>query len=779
MFVESLENKININVSDLVFVASRKRELFLRLEKALIDPPDFAIGVSKREDEARGRTYYSGVNLSCSFKVNEILLEIAGKISVSSEGDNFAVDVVKSIRYPIKLVNEDFAENWISEGKIYAFILAKKRKLTSVTVRISVFHTETLSRRNIIKNYSIEELDSFFRSVVAEFYKFSELIVPHVKSRNSSEEKIAFPFKTPRSGQKEISKEIYSAIKNKQNAIINAPTGIGKTVSALYPALKAQGKGLCNKIFFLTAKNSGNEAALAALKAFRDVGCDLFVLVVSAKSKICDNPCTPKHCFISKGHDQRMISALLEVVSAESFFTKDVILKYAKKHSVCPFMLQTELALFADVVVCDYNYIFDSDISCKLSTALSGNDVFLIDEAHNVVDRLRNVFSERIDVKSLLKLSEKIESSSNLNKTIKGFLKYLRNDIQDSDFSCEPLSCQSVDGLERELNRLLSDFQEHFEEKRDAEEINALEVYSLSDSLRSFVDFLTLRSDDYIVFYNDDQEPEIFLVDTSKTLLNLSKKLGSFVMLSATLFPEEYYKYMLGNTKSDSYVSIDSPFNFENFLVLAYPLSTKFSERESTVVDVVSAIFTAGTVKKGNYISFFPSYEYMMLAVNKFKEMYPEEYVHCQVQGMDDKSREDFLSAFDSSPKRTMYAFAVLGGAFSEGVDLVGEKLSGAIVVGLGSLPPSRKSAIISQYFSDLFFDGEKFAYHYPGLNKVFQAGGRVIRSETDKGFLVIIDDRFLTEDNIELLPDNWKNLKRVKGNNEVLSHLKNFWQIL
>lgn len=776
MFIDSSDNRINITVSELVYISCRKKEPFSKFDKLLIDSSDFAVSVAKREDEVHGRIYYSDINLVCSYKINEDIVELNSKTCISSENDSFAIDVVKSVRYPIKYIGDEVFDYWLTEGKINAFIFAKKRKLSSVTVRVSLFNTETLFRKNKIVTYTVDELESFFKFTLSEFYKYFSLILHHVKRRNASESGLTFPFRQLRDGQKEIAKEIFSAIKNKQNVIINAPTGIGKTVSTLYPALKAQGKGLCNKIFYLTAKNSGNDTALKTLSLFLEKGCELYVLVMSAKSKICNKVCSPKVCSFEKGHSERINSAILDIVKTHSVFTKEIILEFSNKYQVCPFMLEMELSLFADVVVCDYNYVFNSEISSKMSSAFSGNDVFLIDESHNLIDRVRNINCEKIDVNKLLQLVEKLEPSVKLKKSIKNFNKFLQNEIEDSDFSCEIFSSQSIDKLEREVNILLSDFQDYFEDQTNLDSSDFLTLRSLSVSLKRFVEFLTFRKDEFLVFYNDDKCPEIFLVDTSKLLRELSKKLGSFVMFSATLFPEEYYKYMLGCTKKDVYFSLSSPFNFENLLVLAYPLSTKFSDRVTTIEEVVSAIFTAGAQKKGNYISFFPSYEYMKLALDTFVKMFPNENVIYQKAGMEDKDKDDFLNSFETFPENTMYAFAVLGGVFSEGIDLVGDKLSGATVVGLGSLPPTRKSSIISQYFSDLFFDGEKFAYHYPGLNKVFQAGGRVIRSENDRGFLMIIDDRFLGEDNIELLPDNWKNIKKVKSNNEVADFLKAFW---
>lgn len=774
MVINSADKKVNIKISDLVFVACRRRERFQRFDNALKDDPAFAISVVEREENMAGNKYFSDINLSCTLKLGDKAIELNGKTSVLINDDGYTVDVVRSVRYPVRLVTENFIYSWHCEAKILAFILAKKHSLENINVRISVFHTETLERKTHVFGYSFSQLEDFFKLT---FFEFSRLLSPCLERmiiRNEKNEAAKFPFSSARDGQHNITKEVFAAIKNKHNLIINAPTGLGKTVATLYPALKAQAKGLCDKIFYLTAKNSGNDSVVNSLPVFEKAGFDFVVSVLSAKSRICDKrPCSPQNCIFPSGHHDRMMSAIGDVVSEHKVFTRDLISEYASKYNVCPFMLETELVWFADLVVCDYNYVFDPFVASKISSCFSGNDAILIDEAHNIVDRLRNVFSAEIKLSKLADLQEKAGVESKLGKAINGFLEFIKNDVEDNDFACEPMSSQSLDGLEREINLLFSEFQENFEDKND---INA-DVTALSDSLRSFVDLLTLRSDNYITFYNDNGDPEIFMVNTAETLFARSKELGNFVMFSATLFPEEYFKYMLGAGKGDSYASFPSPFDSRNLLVLGYPLSTKYSDREQTADDVARAIWTAGRGKCGNYISFFPSYKYMALVFNSFIRLFPDEKVIYQKPSMTDEEKKNYLSSFSDTPSVSLYAFAVLGGVFSEGIDLTGEKLSGATVVGLGSLPPSKKSTLIANYFSDLFFDGEMFAYHYPGLNKVFQAGGRVIRSETDKGFLLIIDDRFLTEETIELLPDSWNNVKKVKDNNDISTNICDFWR--
>lgn len=774
MHISTADKKINISVSELVSVSCRMRERFRKFDNALKDDPTFAISVAETEYKKADKNCYPDIGLSCAFKLGDVVVELSGKTTVVRDSDRYTVNAIKSVRYPIKLVNDDFIADWLNEARISAFILARNHSLETVNVIISVFHTETLERRDCIYTYSFNELEAFFKNTVSAFSKYLDVVRNHIDSRNGKCETARFPFQTQREGQSNIGKEVYSAIKNKRNVIINAPTGLGKTAATLYPALKAQGRGLCEKIYYITAKNSGKNSAVDAISAFEKAGFDINASVISAKHKICDkHPCSPGTCRYPSGHHDRMVTAVFEIASKYKVYTEDVIKEYSQKYNVCPFMLETELVWFADLVVCDYNYIFDPSVSAKLSHCLSGNDVVLVDEAHNLPDRIRNIFSATIVLEKIKALYDNTNKESKLGTALKSFLKFVKVDREDSGEICEPFSSQALDSLEIELNALFTELQEEYEgDAKSTQEISAI-----SNMLKEFIDLLTMRSDDYITFYNDKGDIEIFMVNTARSLRERAQKMGNFVMFSATLFPEDYYRYMLGARDGDSYIAYPSPFDSNNFLVLGYPVSTRYSEREQTIESVVSAIWTAGRQKNGNYISFFPSYQYMLLALNTFMRMFPEERVIYQKPTMTEDEKREFILSFESSPETSLFAFAVLGGTFSEGIDLAGDKLLGAAVVGLGSLPPSRKSSLISQYFTDMFFDGEKFAYHYPGLNKVFQAGGRVIRSETDKGFLLIIDDRFLTEENVELLPSNWSNVKKAKDNTSIAERICDFWR--
>jgi len=513
MFIDTENKKVNITSNEMVFLALRKRDLFRKCDIALIDEATFAKTCSKNREEKEHNSYYPDVALNCTFKVSDITLTLDANSSVFTNKNNeYTIDIVKSLRYPLKFVDGKFIEDWLSEGKLSAFILSEKRKLEKVNVRISVYHTETLECIDRVFTFTYDELVLFFKESVREFSNWLLPIYKHTEKRNESTTKSHFPFEKAREGQKEISKEIFSSIKNKNNVIINAPTGLGKTIAVLYPALKAQCKNYCNKVFYLTAKNSGNASANHALDVLLNSGFDISAVVISAKNRICPQArCTPQTCTFTKDHHTKTLLAIFEIISKHKIFTAEIIKEYSQKYNICPFMLETELATFADVVICDYNYIFDPVISARLKSVLTGRDAILVDEAHNLIDRIRNIFKAEIKIDKLTELLSKVPTNSKIHNSLKSFISFVKNDVEDSALACESLSSQSLDLYEKEANLLYSDLLDYLENEREKINVEDLtDAYSIRDSLKKFVEILTSRSDDYITFYNDNTNPEVF-----------------------------------------------------------------------------------------------------------------------------------------------------------------------------------------------------------------------------------------------------------------------------
>ena len=610
---------------------------------------------------------------------------------------------------------------------------------------------------------------------------WNKLYSDYINGRLERLQKIAFPFETMRDGQDVIVREISACLEKHSSLYINAPTGIGKTVATLYPAIKALSEGKTERIFYLTSRNSLHSTVFDACEKMTDNS--LRVLSLVSKNKLCPSGKCDKHgCKYIFNHDSRLREALFDIVSSEYYITSDVLKSYAQKYSVCPFELALRTAQFSDVVICDYNYVFDPFVSEMNLFMIKGDCTLLVDEAHNLVSRMKEMYTSSLSLKKLQKLSVYLKNKSpEFSTACQRLAKVLTDAIENDIYTAEPLDRTTVEQISIETSSFFTSFQSLVKSNSfrtffdDTTELSEKDIYKFFSDVRRFVRFCDMYNDSFIAFFDENSSFVITLADTGKHIKRSVKKVGSAVFFSATLTPEEYYRYMLGATAKDTFINLPSPFSKENFKVVSYNLSTRYSERERTLSEVISVISAAVGSRKGNYIVFLPSYSYLDAVRTAWSKCYPESNFIFEHSNMSPEEKSRFLKTFEES--RELIAFAVMGGNFSEGIDLMGNKLSGAFIVGLGVLPPQRSRELIATYFNDRFFDGAKFAYLYPGMNKVFQAGGRVIRSENDKGFLVVIDDRFLTEDYVENLPDFWQNVSRAKSAQKVADILSDFWQ--
>ncbi len=782
LLLKDFENS-EITVSQLSQFSSHTFSVFSAHDFAVLDVNDVAEKIAYNEEKNElGEKYYTDVNLRGAFRVDGTQVTVVDTVKgiLTDSDGSFVIDVVKSLRYPLNKIGEEMYFPWIVPAKCSAYLLLKARSLENVSIRLIFVHTETLEKRKITLTFTKEELQEHFSSLLFECLHWNKLYSEHIKSRTEKLSQITFPFENLRDGQETIIKEVSASINTHRSAYINAPTGIGKTVATLYPAFQALAEEKTERIFYLTSRNSLHSVVFDACKKM----CNNAVRVLSvvSKNKLCPSgKCDRRRCALVKNHDTRLKQALYDIVSQEYYITTDIIKSCAEKHSVCPFELARLTSQFSDVVICDYNYIFDPYVSSvNLFSAKSANTL-LIDEAHNLVERVKGMYSSHLSLFDIQKLSCYFKGSkTTFHNSCESLIKLLNNSIENDVYTAEPLDKTAVEEIAIETSSFFSSFQElvksrefhtMFSENSDLCENDVLKIFA---DTKKFIHLCDIMDDSFISFFDENKILRITLADTGKIIKKTVRKIGSAVFFSATLAPEEYYRHMLGAANKDAYINLPSPFSKDNFKVISYNLSTRYSERASTLFEVVEVVYSAVKSKKGNYIVFLPSYSYMSSVVQVWSERYPEIETIAEHSGMKSFEKEEFLSRFTADT--SLVAFAVMGGNFSEGVDLAGDKLSGAVIVGLGVLPPQRSRELVAAYFNDRFFDGAKFAYMYPGMNKVFQAGGRVIRSESDKGFLVVIDDRFLTEDYVEHLPDFWQNIARAKNAQKVEEILQDFW---
>lgn len=735
------------------------------------------------------RSYLEGYETEVSIKhileYEDFEIEVEGRIDgIIKEDGEIIIDEIKSTLKPLDEIQEDYNLLHWAQGKCYGYMYAEKNNIKELKVQITYININTDEIKKFTKKYTFMELKEFFISLIDRYIQWANMTYYWELVRDRSIKELSFPYKSYRKGQRNFAVSVYRAIMNGKNLYAQAPTGIGKTISTLFPSIKAIGEGLTSKVFYLTAKTVTREAALKAVYTMAYRGLRIKCIVITAKEKICKNEkvkCNPKDCIYAKGHYDRVNDGLLDVLQNEDIITRDIVLKYSEIHKVCPFEFSLDLSYFSDVIICDYNYVFDPNVYLRRFFDVKGDYVFLVDEAHNLVDRSREMFSAEVYKSPFLKykrelkedfpeLYKKFNSCNNAMNKIKR--KYLKG-----DFYYQKEEIKDMYSLIRKLLNAMENYLVIEREHELYEEIN--ELYF---KLLRFVNISELYDERYVTYIEKIEEDlviKLFCVDASYLLGKVLEKSISAVFFSATLSPLNYYRNLLGGNEDDYTIVFPSPFPKENLCIfIGDRVSTRYKDREKTYLDIVKYIESFTSCKKGNYLVFFPSYAYMNKVYNAFVERNPETNTIIQSLSMGEDEREDFLKRFKEQQEYTMIAFAVLGGIFSEGIDLIGEKLIGAVIVGVGLPKISYQQDIIKDYFNSTNGLGFEYAYMYPGMNKVLQGSGRVIRSEEDKGALLLIDDRFTTYRYIKLFPKHWMNYKRIKNPKSLLAHLKDFWHI-
>ncbi|KGP73655.1 ATP-dependent helicase [Pontibacillus yanchengensis Y32] len=698
-----------------------------------------------------------------SIPFRDLVFEIEGRCDgLLFHDDQVVIEEIKSTQKDIhEISKEDKPVHW-AQAKVYAYIYAFQHKLTEIDIQLTYIQVETYEQLHFKETYSFNELEAFLNDVLEGFYPYAILLHNHQKNRNKSAQALTFPFPTFRDGQRYFAGAVYKSIKEQSDLFANAPTGTGKTISTTFPAIKAMGEGHLTQFYYLTAKTVTRQIAEEALTLMIQKGLEVKAVTITAKDKICfkEDGCTNEHCPFTEGYYDRINDTIIDVLTNESLLNQPVIESYAKKHMVCPFELSLDLAYSADAVICDYNYIFDPRVSLKrLGNDQKKHTALLIDEAHNLVDRARTMFSAELFKSSFTKIitmynhhnNDLVETASALKEAFSTFEKQAEN--KQEVFSSAPSS----------LLTLLSPFikaaeEELLDPKIEGEESeHLLETYFTANS---FIKIGQLYNESYVTYleqWRQEVVVKMFCVNPSLLLKKAGKDFQSKTYFSATLTPLDYYKDMLGAKEEDYQLAIPSPFASEHTQTFIKPISTRYRDRDQSINQIAKTIRNFTMEETGNYIVFLPSYEYMYRIYDAFQDLYPEVETILQHQDMNEKNRAAYLDNFVADPTQTLIGFAVLGGIFSEGIDLKGNRLSGVFIIGVGFPQIGLERNIIKDYFANINKNGFDYAYRYPGMNKVLQAGGRLIRTESDKGFIVLIDDRFLQASYKTLLPPEWR----------------------
>lgn len=677
--------------------------------------------------------------------------------------DGPIIDEIKSTARDLSELNEDSDPVYWAQAKGYAFIYALQEGLGDVRVQLTYVQKQSKEKKRFLTTFTIEELETFMEECINQYMSYARILMTIREQKYQSVPDLSFPFSAYRDGQRKLAGSVYRTIDEKRDLFAQAPTGIGKTISTLFPAVKAMDLEGMEKIYYLTAKTVTRSTAEEALQLMSENGLTLRSVTLTAKDKICfqeETICQPEYCEFADGYYDRVNDALIDILINETQMTRSVIEAYAKKHRICPFEFSLDLTNEADVVIGDYNYIYDPRVALKrLLPEQKKKTTLLVDESHNLVERARGMYSAQLPEREFLIISEDwMYENEKLSQAAEAIYKSLvrLREGQSTSFVIEDLHCSWEEALERFLEQAEQQLQS---EPVDDQSEHLLETYFTT---QNFMKILELVDEHYKIIGELDREGftlKLFCIDPSHVLSETTKSFRSSIFFSATLSPFGYYKDMLGGKKDDYILQLPSPYNPSQIDLVIAPLSTRYKNREQTAARLAQLLYEQSVQQKGNYLYFFPSYQYMNMVYHHFKAYNLPTAV--QEQGMDEERREDFLAQF--LPGEELVGFAVLGGVFSEGVDLRGDRLNGVAVVGIGLAPRSFEKELIKDYFQEKGRNGYDYAYVYPGMNKVLQAGGRLIRSESDHGSIQLIDDRFLTPKYVHLLPEDWGDYRIVR----------------
>ena len=744
------------------------------------------------------------IDIPLSDGTEDILLTVEGRADGiwvrEEENPKVLVDEIKSMYQDVEHRKEPM-EVHMAQAKCYAYIYALQNDLDEIGVQMTYCNIETEAVKRFIHSFTKEELKEWFEWLVKEYSKWIFWQMDWKKKRNESIKGLQFPFEY-RPGQRDFVTGVYKSILREKKLFVEAPTGVGKTISTVFPAVKAMGEGLSSKLFYLTAKTIARTVAEDTFSMLTEKGARFRFVTITSKEKICilDKPeCNPGSCPRAKGHFDRVNDAVFDLLTSEETITRELIEQYAEKHMVCPFEMCLDVSTWADAVVCDYNYVFDPTVSLKRFFAEEKKQdfIFLIDEAHNLVERAREMYSAELIKEDFLAVKRLIK---NKNRKMEKQLDACNSALLRLKRECEEFQVwDNVGDFMIPLMRLSAEYEEFLQEavlEPEAKE----EVLNLYFAIRQFLSVYDVMQEDYRIFTdyleNGNFRLKLLCMEPARQLKERMDRGRSAVLFSATLLPMNYYKEQLGGEAEDYAIYVPSPFDTEKrLLMVGRDVSTKYTRRTRNEYEKIALYLDYFTsAKVGNYFVFFPSYQMMEQTLSVVTELLSwregtisengetvfeeDAAVHLYVQksGMTEKQKEQFLTAFAEQPKKVTVGFCVMGGIFGEGIDLKNDRLIGTVVVGTGLPMVCNEKELFRFYFDEKNGRGFDYAYLYPGMNKVMQSAGRVIRTTEDTGAILLLDERFLTSAYQNLFPREWFPFETVQAV-DMKEKLKSFWE--
>ena len=730
-----------------------------------------------------GSNYRPEVSLKKETEYKDLILIVEGRADgILQEEGQTTIDEIKGIYGNVGHLTAPVAVHR-AQAMCYGRIYAEMEQLSKVCIQMTYANLDTEEIRRFREVLSYEELKEWYQGLLDTYHKWVSYQLAWKKERNNSMEGLEFPFPY-RDGQRKMVSSVYHTISSKKQIFIQAPTGVGKTMSTIFPAVRAVGEGKGETIFYLTAKTITRTVAEEAFSILQQNGLRFKVVTITAKDKLCfcEKPeCNPLNCPYAEGHFDRINDAVFELWTTKQSFDREILKSHAQKWRVCPFEMCLDLAVWVDGIICDYNYVFDPNVHLKrfFGENISGEYLFLIDEAHNLVERGREMYSASICKEEILEVKKFIKPYS---PGLARALERVNKQLLELKKECEgyrvlenpgalPLSLLSVQG---EMDKLL-------EEPPGEEAVEG--ILDFYFCVRDFLNIAELVDENYVVYTESGDDGKfrmkLFCVNPAGNLGHYLNKGTCTIFFSATLLPMMYYRKLLSTRTDDYGIYVQSPFDRKKRCILAaMDVSSRYTRRNyEEYRRIAQYIARTAWQKKGNYMVFFPSYKLMEDVFQVYEQEFSVDWVRCicQSASMNEKEREDFLEEFQAQGK-TLLGFCVMGGIFSEGIDLIGDRLIGAIVIGTGLPQIGNEREILKNYYDSRGESGFDYAYRYPGMNKVLQAAGRVIRTQEDVGIILLLDDRFGNADYRNLFPMEWADMKKCRLEN-LESRLKEFWE--
>lgn len=772
--------------------------------RALAERGRLGADIHRRIQGERGACYRAEVPLCNTTRYGELTYTVSGRADgIELSKDGWTVEEIKTMHS--RAFSFPVPEIYLAQLRIYGYFWCMEKELGGVNLRMTCINIDNDKQKEHTVYASCEQLRDYYFSLLSRVERWAVLIEKHQREELPALASLTFPYTEMRGGQEDMIRAIHRAIKRRERLFLQAPTGLGKTMSSLYPAVRACGEGLADRVFYLTAKASTRKEAFGAVRRLVQHGAPLRAVVLTAREQICphfaamadgralSSHCNGVECEYAAGYYDRAGDAVYELLTSGRGYDRRRILEVAQKYKVCPYELSLDVSEYCDVIIADYNYAFDPMVYLRRyfspGAPCEGKNIFLVDEAHNLADRARDMYSVTLSRRAFEKLYAKVDRRDKvLNEALETVIlamrsmrKLCRDNLTTDEEGNECGFCLSRSPLTA-FGEKLHWFSDQCDAwlRRHGEEDIAQSVRDLCYTLHEYTTIMDHYDEHYVTYVElggGDTRVNLLCLDPSGELNILLNRAVSASLFSATLTPLSYFADVLGGGDSPRTMALPSPYDRDNFgLFLVDGVSTRYSQRRESVRHIAACIGSAVSGKKGNYIVYFPSYSYLENVLLHFRALYPKVTTIIQKKGMRAAEREAFLDAFVADEEVLRVGFCVLGGSFSEGVDLPGSRLIGSIIVGVGLPGLSGERNILQEYYQNKSEMGYQYAYLYPGMNRVLQAAGRVIRTEEDRGIVVLIDDRYATPEYRRLFPSHWMYAKTATNAKKLAEFVAEFW---